>query len=142
MRSHSWLMATALLAVHVAAAAQASKFDGNWLVTMACPPHDDADDDAKGYTHQLVGQVVDGYLTATHGKEGEPGWHLLKGKIPATGDATLRLEGIVNNPKYAINDAPKGKPYSYRVKAHIDEGSGAGQRMTGRVCDFRFARQN
>jgi hypothetical protein len=107
---------------------------------MTCPPHDDADDDAKGYTHQLVGQVVDGRLTATHGKEGEPGWHLLRGKVQANGDATLRLEGIVNNPKYAINDAQKGKPYSYRVKAHFDERGGAGQRLTGRVCEFRFTR--
>ena len=139
MRTVKWLQVT-LLTVSVGAFALPSKFDGSWSVTMTCPPHNDAEDDAKGYTHQLVGQVVDGYLTATHGKEGEPGWHLLKGKIQADGDAALRLEGVVNNPKYAINDAPKGKPYSYRVKARLDEKSGAGQRLSGRACDFRFER--
>ena len=142
MHSFKLLQACALLTIGLSAHAEPSKFDGPWSVTMTCPPHDDADDDAKGYTHQLVGQVTDSYLTATHGKEGEPGWHLLKGKIQANGDASLRLEGIVNNPKYAINDAPKGKPYSYRVKAHIEEKTGAGQRLTGRICDFRFTRKN
>ena len=140
MRATRWLQVTALLTISIGAFAQSSKFDGSWSVTMTCPPHNDAEDDAKGYTHQLVGHVVDGYLTATHGKEGEPGWHLLKGKIQASGDATLRLEGVVNNPRYAINDAAKGKPYSYRVKTHIDERTGMGQRLTGRACDFRFAR--
>ena len=132
----------ALLTMSLGALAEPSKFDGPWSVTMTCPPHDEADDDAKAYTHQLIGQVVEGYLTATHGKEGEPGWHLLKGKIRLNGEAALRLEGLVNNPKYAINDAPKGKPYSYRVKAVFEEKTGAGQRLTGRVCEFRFIRKN
>jgi len=84
--------------------------------------------------------VIDGQLAATHRKEGEPGWHFLHGRIRPDGDAALRLDGIVNNPRYAINDAPRGKPYSYRVKAHFDEASGSGQRLTGRICEFRFTR--
>lgn len=106
---------------------------------MVCPPHDD-DDEARGYTHRFPGQVVDREFSATHGKEGEPGWHFLRGRINAKGNATLRLDGIVNNPKYAINDAARGKQYSYRVKAHFDETSGVGQRLTGRVCEFTFTR--
>ncbi len=132
--------AALLLAFCAGASAQASRFDGRWAVTMNCPPHDDAEDDAKGYSHQLVGQVVDGLLTATRGTEGEPGWHRLKGKVQATGDATLRLEGVVSNPKYAIKDAPRGKAYVYRVKAHFEENAGTGERLTGRVCQFRFTR--
>jgi hypothetical protein len=140
MRSLIALAAVSLLALPGSAKAEPSRFDGPWRVTMTCPPHDDADDDAKGYTHQWSGEVVEGQLSATHGTEGQPGWHFLRGKISPNGDAALRLDGIVNNPKYAINDAPKGKPYTYRVKAHFDGSEGTGQRLTGRVCVFRFAR--
>ena len=98
------------------------------------------DDDAKGYTHRFSAEVRDGRLRGTHGSEGEPGWHDLHGKIGPQGDAVLRLDGIVNNPKYAINDAQRGKTYSYRVQAHFEERSGIGQRLTGRACEVRFAR--
>jgi len=117
-----------------------SAFDGTWSVVMQCPAHNDEDDDAKGYTHRYTGQVRAGELRAVHGTEGEPGWHLLRGRIGQDGNATLRLEGVVNNPRYAINGAERGKRYSYRVKAHFDGASGSGERMTGRTCTFTFTR--
>ena len=61
-------------------------------------------------------------MRGTHGKEGEPGWHFLHGKINDDGRATLRLDGIVNNPRFAINDAQRGKKYSYRIKAQFEPG--------------------
>jgi hypothetical protein len=123
-----------------AACAQTSKFDGAWNIALTCPPHSSSDDDARGYTHNFTGQVVGGELSATHKQAGEPGWHFLHGKIREDGEATLRLEGIVNNPKYAINEAPRGKPYTYRVRAHFEENRGSGERLTGRVCSFVFSR--
>jgi hypothetical protein len=128
------------LASSPAAHAQATRFDGAWNVTMVCPPHDGRDDDAKGYTHRFPAEVANGELAATHGKQGEPGWHFLRGRIKDDGDATLRLDGIVNDPRYAIHDAARGKQYSYRVKAHFEKSSGSGQRLTGRVCEFTFVR--
>ena len=107
---------------------------------MTCPPHNEAADDAKGYTHRFPGEVVGGQFRATHGTEGQPGWHFLHGTVRSDGSANLRLDGIVNNPPYAINEARRGKPYSYRLKAQFDETIGTGQRLTGRVCEFRFAR--
>jgi hypothetical protein len=118
---------------------QPTKFDGAWNVTMVCPPHNE-DDDAKGYTHRFSGTIVNGQMRAVHGTEGEPGWHLLTGTIAEDGSSTLRLEGIVNNANYAINNAQRGKGYKYRVKAQFDESSGTGQRLTGRVCTFTFKR--
>ena len=123
------------------AAGEASPFDGRWDVTLVCPPHDDDDDDAKGYTHRFPGEVAGGVLRATHGAEGEPGWHLLSGPIAADGTAALRLEGIVNNPRYAVNNAGRGKPYAYRVRARFDGASGTGERLGKRRCDFRFQRR-
>jgi hypothetical protein len=133
-------IALSLLAA-VPATAQQATFDGTWNVTMTCPAHNAEDDDAKGYTHRFAAQVEKSRIRGAHGKEGEPGWHLLQGKINDDGTATLRLDGVVNNPKYAINDAQRGKEYSYRVKARFEANSGVGQRLTGRVCEFTFTRQ-
>jgi hypothetical protein len=134
------LVLFALLSMSPAlASAQATPFDGSWNITMTCPPHPD-DDDTKGYTHRFPAEVVNGELRATHGAEGEPGWHFLRGHIKAGGSANLRLDGIVNNEKYAINNAQRGKAYTYRVKAQFEPASGTGQRLTGRVCEFRFVR--
>ncbi|MCE9658464.1 MAG: hypothetical protein K8R60_07885 [Burkholderiales bacterium] len=133
------VVAVACAAAPALAAAQASSFDGAWHVTLTCPPHN-AEDDAKGYTHRFAGQVVDGQMRAVHGKEGEPGWHLVTGRIAADGSATLQVDGIVNNEKYAINNAQRGKAYKYKVKAQFEAKSGSGERLTGRVCHFSFAR--
>ena len=131
----STALAMAALTCAWPACAQETRFDGAWNVVMTCAPHHVADDDAKGYTHQFPAEVRKGHLRGTHGQEGEPGWHFLHGKINEDGSATLRLDGIVNNPKYAINDAERGKEYSYRVKAQFDAISGSGERLTGRVCE-------
>ena len=130
---HIHHLAVALLLCGTSAAfAQKSKFDGAWNVTMTCPPHNAADDDAKGYTHRFPAEVQNSLFRGTHGKEGDPGWHFLHGKINEDGSATLRLNGIVNDPRYAINDAKRGKEYTYRVKVQFDEITGVGQRLTGR----------
>jgi len=139
MRTLHCLLATVIVIGHAAALAQPSNFDGAWNVTLTCPPHNE-DDEAKGYTHRFPGQVTNGQLRAVHGVEGEPGWHLLTGTIAPDGSATLRLEGIVNNPDHAINHAQRGKAYKYRVKALFEQSSGSGQRLTGRLCQFRFSR--
>ena len=137
------LAVLAIAAVANTAAAQANQataFDGAWNVTLACPPHNASDDDAKGYTQRFPGEVTNGQMHAVHGKEGEPGWHLVTGRIAADGSATLQVDGIVNNEKYAINNAQRGKAYKYRVKAQFDAASGSGERLTGRVCHFTFSR--
>lgn len=134
------IVTAAAIAAVFSAQAAPSAYDGAWNVTLVCPPHNAADDDAKGYTHRFAAAVLDGVLRGTHGADGEPGWHDLHGKIWAEGEAMLRLDGIVNNPKYAINGAHRGKQYSYRVKAHFDERSGRGQRLTGRACELQFTR--
>ena len=139
-RALSCMLAAACLVAAGPAPAAPATFDGTWTGTLTCPPHDTEADDARGYTHRFQVAVADGELSGTHGAAGEPGYHLLHGRIDADGTAALRLDGIVNNPRFAINKAQRGKPYSYRVKAHFDATSGEGRRQTGRVCTFRFAR--
>lgn len=108
---------------------------------MVCPPQSSAKDDAKGYTHRFAAEVLNSRLTGSRGKEDQPGWHFLHGNINADGGAVLRLDGIINSPEHAINDAPQGKEYKYRIKAQFDAIAGEGQRLTGRVCHFKFSRR-
>ncbi len=122
-----------------AADGDASPYDGKWNVTLTCPPlHDD--EDAKGYVHRFPGEIRSGVLSATHGKEGEPGWHFLSGPIGGDGTAELTLHGLVNNPEYAIHHAQRGKPYVYRVRARFEGSSGVGRRIGKRQCEFLFQR--
>jgi hypothetical protein len=130
-------LAGALIAV-AAPAQSLTPFDGNWDVVLNCPPHDADDDDAKGYTHRFAGKIVGSELSATYGTAGELGWHHLHGAITADGKAELRLDGIVSRPEYAINQATKGKPYSYRVRAKFESAKGVGQRVGRRQCNFTF----
>ena len=140
MRITTHVLFAALALAATLASALESRFDGSWNVTMTCPPHEEADDDAKGYTYRFPAEVRESRMQGTYGKEGEPGWQFLYGRIQEDGSAALRLEGIVNNPDYAIRNAERGKRYTYRIKAQFDEKSGVGQRLTGRVCEFRFTR--
>jgi len=130
-------IAAFILAAPMPALAQATAFDGAWNVKLSCPS---AHDGAKGYTRAFVAEVKNGQLRSASGKEGEPGWQSLHGQVRADGSATLTLDGIVKNADYAVGDSPRGKPFSYEVQAKFDGTSGTGQRMSGRVCTFRFSR--
>jgi len=132
------LLLTAALPA-LAAGEPSNAFDGRWDVTLTCPPHN-GDEDAKGYTHRFPAVVANGAFRGTHGSEGEPSWHLLTGTIDADGTAAMKLEGIVNNPDYAVGHSYRGKPYAYRVRAKFEAGSGSGERIGKRKCDFRFKR--
>ena len=123
------------------AAAEPSAFDGTWDVTLTCPPLRDDADDAKGYTQRFSGQVKDGMLRATHGVEGQPSWQLLTGEIPPDGKAMLTIEGIVKSADYAVNHAPRGKSYTFRVRATFEGSHGSGVRLGKRKCEFDFRRR-
>ena len=134
------LLLTGMFAIYPAAAQAPTPFDGDWDVVLFCPPHNEDDDDAKGYTHRFPGKIVAGELTATHGTEGQPSWHFLRGTVAPDGKADLRLDGIVKRAEYAVNKATRGKPYNYRVRATFEPAKGVGQRLGIRKCDFRFTK--
>lgn len=141
MKTRLALALVALVLWNGPALAQATRFDGAWNVDMVCPEHRSNDDDAKGYRHRFPADVVNGEFRGEHKAEGEPGYHLLRGRIKDDGSASLRLDGVVNNTDYAINNAPKGKKYSYAVKAQFDDTQGTGRRLSGRSCEFNFSRR-
>jgi len=135
----SILLTAVISGVPAMAGAQANSFDGTWNVTLTCPPTSEKEG-AKGYTHKFPAEVKDGHLLGGYGKEGELGWQRLQGQIGADGSADLTLDGIVSNTDYAIGRSPTGKAFRYQVRATFEWSVGTGQRTSGRVCEFRFAR--
>ena len=134
-----FLLVGAISAVHALAIAQATTFDGNWNVTLTCPPTSEKEG-AKGYTLRFPAEVKNGHLLGQYGKEGELGWQRLQGQVAADGSAQLTLDGIVGNTEYAIGRSPTGKAFHYQVRAKFEGAAGSGQRTSGRVCEFRFVR--
>lgn len=141
------IVLTALSAGLFAAAASAQSptpnnaaFDGKWSVVLTCPPQNEDDDGAKGYVHRWSVEVKGGIMHGTYGTEGEPSYHLLSGIIAPDGKADLKLDGIVSRPDYAINNAWRGKPYTYRVRAKFEGEHGTGVRAGRRKCEFAFAK--
>lgn len=54
MNLTSLLVAATLSVAAVLAHAQPTKFDGAWDVTLICPAHSSADDDARGYVQEAA----------------------------------------------------------------------------------------
>jgi hypothetical protein len=125
--------------VAVAAAHATTRFDGDWKVTLTCPPTSDHEG-AKGYAFVFPVRIEQGQLDGTRGKPGEPGWEHLYGAVGDDGQATLTLDGIVNLSEYAIGKSPSGKPFTYSVSARFTDRAGTGRRTSGRPCDFGFER--
>jgi hypothetical protein len=123
------------------AAAQTTEFDGFWDVTLTCPPFNEEDDEANGYVHKWQAEIKNGALRGVYGTIGHAGYHLLTGTVAANGRADLKLEGIVSSPGHAINNAYRGKPYSYKVRADFEPAKGTGRRIGKRNCDFAFVPQ-
>jgi hypothetical protein len=123
------------------AAAQTTAFDGFWDVTLTCPPFNEEDDEANGYVHKFPAEIKNGALRGVYGTIGHAGYHLLTGTIAPGGRADLKLEGIVSSPGHAINNAYRGKSYSYKVRADFEPTKGTGRRIGKRKCDFAFLPQ-
>jgi hypothetical protein len=122
----------------VTAAMGAGAFDGDWAVSLTCPPTPDG---AYSYNYQFPAQVRDSVLHGEHGKEHEAGWLVLDGTIGPDGNAKLRANGLSGAPIFAVGHVDRLTPYSYEVEAHFDATSGTGSRLTARRCDFVFSKQ-
>lgn len=116
----------------------ANQFDGPWEVAVVCPPHTDG---ALAYTYQFKAMVKDSVLHGQYGAEGTPGSLTLRGRIEPDGSATIFAKGLIGDPKYAVDRAPKSSPYSYHVNASFAGAHGSGTRVEARACTLTFDRQ-
>lgn len=130
--------ASALAAGFAASAALgAGTFDGDWTVSLTCATTPDG---AYSYNYQFPAHVRENVLHGEHGKQNAGGWLVLDGTIGPDGNARLRANGLTNAPIFSVGHEDRLTPYSYEVSAHFDATSGTGSRLTGRQCDFVFAK--
>lgn len=120
-----------------ARAADASRFDGDWAVTVSCP---DAAG-AMGYSYQMDGKARDGVFHAERLHAGEPGWLVIDGPIAADGAASFYAKGLVGAAPFAVGARPKGTPFGYHVDARFEADKGSGRRVEGRRCDLEFQKR-
>jgi len=118
-------------------AESAGSFDGQWLTTVACASYGGA----LGYSHQFVSVVSNGSLRGGYGTEGEPGSLVIDGAIAPDGKALLSAKGSVGSKDYAVGAKARGTEYGYNIDAHFAGSTGTGERVGGRPCSFKFAKQ-
>ena len=134
-----------VLAASPAARAQssdagASRFDGEWTVTMNCPSNTEKSA-ARGYKRQFPARVNAGVLTGEIGVADAPGWLRIDGRIGADGTALLDAQGRTGDPEYAVSQPPPSSPYAFHIDARFDAAHGSGRRLEQRVCSFAFDRR-
>jgi hypothetical protein len=122
------------------AAAGATRFDGDWTVTMSCPTNTEKSA-ARGYKRQFPATVKDGMLRGEIGAVDAPGWLRLDGRIDGEGSARLDAHGRTGDPDYAVNQPPPSSPYTFHIEARFDGARGTGRRLETRVCTFVFDRR-
>lgn len=112
-------------------------FDGNWDVTLNCPPSGKA----LGFTRPLVATVTNGVFHAE--VQGQGGGNRLEidGQIPADGKATLSARGTTGASAYTLNSLAPGSPYAFTVDAQFDRTRGSGKRNEARPCNLVFVKR-
>jgi hypothetical protein len=121
-----------------APATSTHNFDGQWLTTVSCANYRGA----LGYAYQFVGTVKDGKFHGLHGTEGQPGSLVIDGPIAADGKASLSGNGRTGSKEYVPGrETPRGTEYSYNIDAQFAGATGTGERVEGRPCSFKFAKQ-
>lgn len=112
-------------------------FDGNWDVTLNCPPTGKA----QGFTRPLVATVTNGVFHAE--AQGRDGVNRLEidGQIPADGKTTLSARGTTGASTYTLNNVAPGSPYAFTVDAQFDRTRGSGKRNEARACNVVFVKR-
>lgn len=118
-------------------------FDGPWNTTVTC----DAAGGTRGYTWSFVSTVSSSVLHGEHGRQAEPPYLAIDGKIGKDGSAKLIASGITGAAEYTHGPfKAEGAQYSYDVKAKFTDKEGKGERSTGlgiigRPCHYEFQKQ-
>ena len=133
-------LAPRLAGAQAASAADASRFDGAWIVRIDCPSNTE-ESAAKGYKYDFPATVSAGYLAGHQGEESAPGSLRIEGPIQPDGSAEFLARGRTGNPDYAVKRPSSGTPYSYRIKARFEGTRGTGSRLETRICNFVFVKK-
>jgi len=115
----------------------AKDFDGNWDVTLNCPPTGKA----QGFTRALSATVANGVFHADAQSQGAVNRLEIDGQIPADGKTTLSARGTTGASTYTLNNLAPGSPYAFTVDAQFDRTRGTGKRNEARACGLVFVKR-
>ncbi|MCK1300949.1 caspase family protein [Bradyrhizobium sp. 24] len=118
-------------------ARSAKDFDGNWDVTLNCPPTGKA----QGFTRALSATVANGVFHADAQSQGAVNRLEIDGQIPADGKTTLSARGTTGASTYTLNNLAPGSPYAFTVDAQFDRTRGTGKRNEARACGLVFVKR-
>jgi hypothetical protein len=110
-------------------------FDGIWTMKIVCSQMTDG---TRGYAQEFVAEVKGGVLHGENGIKDKPGWRTFDGKIQPDGSAWIKERGLNAE---RVGQAPPGTPYAFDMLAQLDATRGTGKRVSGRQCDFTFAKK-
>jgi hypothetical protein len=113
------------------------RFDGTWLMNVACL----AAAGAQGYSYQFTAQVKDGIFRGQYGTEGKPGSTTFDGKIQPDGTADIYANGLTNASRLTVGNVPPGTNFSYHITSRFEDSSGVGNRVELRPCNFTFVKK-
>jgi hypothetical protein len=114
------------------------KFDGKWATTVTCKTAKDA----ATASVKFVTEVRDGVLRGQQGTEGAPGFLRIDGKVTPDGIGRIYAKGRSGaNESVAGRDIPAGTEYAYYIQAQFERAIGAGNRVEGRACAFKFEKR-
>lgn len=132
-------LAAALLApAPIALAQNASPFDGKWATTVTCK----VSKDPAGLIYKFTTEVKESVLVGVSGTDGTPGYLLINGKISPEGIGRIYARGKSGKEEIiAGREIPAGTEYNYYIEARFDRASGAGNRVEGRACAFKFEKR-
>ena len=116
----------------------AGRFDGTWVITLACPKHEDG---ALGYSYQFIAHVKNGVIHGQYGTADIAPNLTLDGKINSDGGAVLSANGLTGDPKYLIHNSKKNMPYAYHIAAKFSNSQGTGKRIEDRDCNATFVKR-
>ncbi|PIT01526.1 hypothetical protein TSA1_12685 [Bradyrhizobium nitroreducens] len=112
-------------------------FDGNWDVTLNCPPTGKA----QGFTRPLAATVTNGVFHAEAQSRDGVNRLEIDGQIPADGKTTLSARGTTGASTYTLNNVAPGSPYAFTVDAQFDRTRGSGKRNEARACNLVFVKR-
>jgi hypothetical protein len=112
-------------------------FDGNWDVTLNCPPTGKA----QGFTRALSATIANGVFHADAQSQGAVNRLEIDGQIPADGKTTLSARGTTGASTYTLNNLAPGSPYAFTVDAQFDRARGTGKRNEARACGLVFVKR-
>jgi hypothetical protein len=117
---------------------ETQRFDGRWATTVSC----NTSKGAPPASVTFVTEVRDGVLLGQRGSEGLPGYLRIDGKVTPSGIGHIYAKGrSAANEHVAGQDLPAGTEYAYYIQAKFERASGAGNRVEGRACAYKFEKR-